>query len=227
MSLILDALNRADNERKNEQNSPNLHVAPVFSANEAKPYLRWVVEALIAITLIGYIIYLQMSADSTATEQLQPLQATPVISTTQPSTPITIPPVTKDKISTKKPSSEISQLYQQAQAPSVATTHKPHTSPAPLSLSTPEKKPHINTNIPFLTELPPKVQKLIPSIDYNQHVFFENGESFIEVNQILAKQEDYIDDTLQLISIHAEYCIFSYQGYQFRLNALNSWVNFQ
>lgn len=57
MSLILDAINRADQERRESNHSPSLQTSQSPEPKAPRPYLRWAIEALIAIVVIGLIAY--------------------------------------------------------------------------------------------------------------------------------------------------------------------------
>ena len=56
MSLILDAINRADQERNENNHNPSLQTSQSPEPKNSRPYLRWAIEALIAIIVLGLII---------------------------------------------------------------------------------------------------------------------------------------------------------------------------
>ena len=69
MSLILDALNRADQERSEEKSAANLHANIVPSVADKSPLLRWIVEAVIIILVAGALIYSQFIDNGAVTTQ--------------------------------------------------------------------------------------------------------------------------------------------------------------
>ena len=56
MSLILDAINRADQERSESNHSPSLQTSQSPEAKPQPPYLRWAIEGLLALIIIGFVI---------------------------------------------------------------------------------------------------------------------------------------------------------------------------
>ena len=64
MSLILDALNRADQERNEENNTPILHKNYSPSVSASNPVRRWIFEALIIILVVAVLVYSQWSQNT-------------------------------------------------------------------------------------------------------------------------------------------------------------------
>ena len=77
MSLILDALNRADQERSEEKHAPSLHSSHSPPPTSAAPISRWIIEAaVLAILLIAVMVYSQWpSTPDTALTYSKPASA--------------------------------------------------------------------------------------------------------------------------------------------------------
>ena len=81
--------------------------------------------------------------------------------------------------------------------------------------------------MPLLAQMSPRFQNLIPSIDYEIHVYAESENiGFVRLNGSIAKVGTTLSADLRVIAILKDSVVLDYQGTQFRLLALNSWVNF-
>ena len=259
MSLILDALNRADQERSEENNHINLHASQSPVVNSSHPFRRWIIEAVIVLLAIGAFAYSQWqparevsgivdtnNKTTVDTVEQQRKVAPPTKAVTEnnltlaqnqlldrPSKPVQkIPAIDK----------AVASLYQQqdtAKKPTPVTTIKtttpiktikPQPKPEPQLKEKP-KEPVDNTQlilqqIPLITQMPARYQRTIPSIDYEVHMYAEGGKGFVTINGAVLKTGTVIDPGLRVIAILQDSVVLEFKNQQFRLPALNSWVNY-
>ena len=268
MSLILDALNRADQERSQEQSAPNLYSAHDSATQYSKPVRRWVIEGIVILLVVVAVVYslffqrdvppAQNIDTETVVEQAvpKPVAAT---SATTPATKDTAdqsaanavqtPPANvaaaKESVAGEtgqagqagqaetvtQPSvtdPAISSLYQQQADASVDKTPNPEqpaaAAPAPQPV---DNSQAILQQIPLLAQMSPRFQNSIPSIDYTVHVYSDSENAgFVNLNGSIRKIGSKIAPGLIVIAILKDSVVLDYNGTQFRLLALNSWVNF-
>lgn len=231
MSLILDALNRADQERSENNKPISLQAGHPSSVSTNSPIRRWIIEGVIIILAIAAFVYSQW--------QPSPLPTVPIINTTATNTVTLKPTVTTSEPAVVKPpkaatvisdkivkQEAIVSLYQQPQ-----TVEKtPAISIAPKTRPDTEKSADttqlILQQIPLLTQLSARYQRTIPSIDYELHMYAENGRGFVTINGAVLKTGSVIDSGLRVIAVLHDSVVLEFKGKQFRLPALNSWVNY-
>ena len=76
MSLILDALNRADEERKQRELTPSLRSTPTAPAENHKTFNRWTIQALailLLFTLVLYTLFFRSPPELTQTNSNDPV----------------------------------------------------------------------------------------------------------------------------------------------------------
>ena len=254
MSLILDALNRADSEREEAKPtgtipSPHSQTTPATSHRK-----RWVIEGvLIAAIIVVAVLYVNRADESPAVAEtpaaematlaspVQPAQvAKPIVPVklveTKPvkNKPATVKPAAKPKIINTNQQA-INSLYQQAATQPVTTTtpQAVELKPAAVTTSpTTTAKPVDETNavlqsIPLLAQMSTRFQRSIPTIEYTVHVYSENrGSGLVKLNGESYKIGGQVLPGLRVIAILKDSLVLEYQGRQFRLMALNSWVRF-
>jgi hypothetical protein len=143
-----------------------------------------------------------------AEEKIEPPTAPPVIETPKPET---------------KKNPAIASLYQQK----VEQPTEPK-----KAVVTPTAAPVDNTlfilkQIPLLLDRSSRFQRSVPSIDYAVHVYSEeDGAGFVKLNGAISKVGAQIAPDLRLIAILNDSIVLDLNGTQFRLQALNSWVNY-
>lgn len=306
MSLIFDALNRADQERNEEHSTPNLQVTHAPIEEPSSPLRRWFVEAAIVIIALAVAVYALVdrsnpSAEPTAvttaiaTSVTTPI-ATPIatpVTTSSPQTPLTatpntpasappapvttsvtepvaapvvgavvetvvetvvataVAPVVKMEKSApapipipkpikSKPNTAISSLYQQrAEAPAtIKPDAKIERSSVDASAATPiikstatgpvvDNSQTILQQIPLLVQMSQRFRRSVPSIDYTVHVYSEESNSgIVNLNGSVRRIGSKLAPELRVIAILRDSVVLDYKGTQFRLMALNSWINF-
>ncbi len=276
MSLILDALNRANQERNEDSNNPYLQTPSINASSERHPLKRWGFECLLAIIVIVACYYFFQQSNQQNTVALPavatinnnssdhqdtannivesiPLQSkqTEQLITELLTTEHLITEqfaIDKNDLSTAEKSiavkdqpenseqdtAAINSLYQQQtkqaviQSPSQAE---------PKIIATPKKtiteviEPaddnglSILESIPLLAEFSTRFKQSVPSIEYSTHIYSEEGGVVI-LNGKTCKVGTELAPGLRVIAILKNSLVLDYNGRQFRLQALNSWINF-
>lgn len=223
MSLLLEALHKAEQDRKLDkpiENQPSS--SNTVRATDKKNALTLPLLGLATSIAACAAIYLSLTDDTA--QQVQIVEQTIIKqlpATTNNNTKKTIqnPQINQDKID---------KLYQQ---PPQAKTLTPSKS-KPLANSNLQTKPEntapLLATIPAITELANPYQKQIPSLDYSAHHFSETAsiDSFIVINEKQLQPGDWLNKELQLIDIYSHYSVLQHNGQTFKLKALNSWINF-
>jgi general secretion pathway protein A len=78
-------------------------------------------------------------------------------------------------------------------------------------------------NAPALSDMPAWVQKDLPSLSFDQHIYTSDGESWVKVNGRDRYEGDTISGGLILNHIYAQKVILTFKGEQFSLPALSTW----
>lgn len=80
---------------------------------------------------------------------------------------------------------------------------------------------------PLLVDLPTVVKDEIPTIFFRQHDWSAQANTRnVNLNGKVFREGDQVAPDLQLLEIHSDFILMDFQGNEFRLRALNSWVNF-
>ena len=80
---------------------------------------------------------------------------------------------------------------------------------------------------PLLVDLPTVVKDEIPTIFFRQHDWSAQANTrSVNLNGKVFREGDQVAPDLQLLEIHRDFILMNFQGNEFRLRALNSWVNF-
>lgn len=244
MSLILDALNRADQERTEENHIPNLHSSHGPAPDTSKPVRRWIIEAAIVCLAVSAFVYSQWSDDSGANIQTESIAVSPIAASaekvlpaaqktiaTSSATPTaankTMIETAVEKPATPEASTTITSLYKQP------ATEKKASAPAINKVPAVKEEPAIDNTrfilqqIPLITERSSRFQRSIPNIDYEVHVYSEEGGAgFVKLNGNIVRVGAQLVPGLRLIAILNDSIVLDLNGVQFRLPALNSWVNY-
>lgn len=79
-------------------------------------------------------------------------------------------------------------------------------------------------DLKFAHELPEALKEKIPSIMYTAH-YYNDGSSTVTLNRSEISEGQKIDNDLFLVDILKDGIIVRFQSEQFKLSALNSWIN--
>lgn len=77
---------------------------------------------------------------------------------------------------------------------------------------------------PFLSELSQADKDAIPTVYYSKHDYIEGGRSSVVLNSKVLEAGDKVGG-LNVDEVLSDSVVLSHHGIQFRLKALNSWVN--
>ena len=254
MSLILDALNRADQERSEDRPLPDLQASQTPQPDAHRPWLRWILEGLVVLLAIAALVFALWGRpeDSAATkpppdniaEKSLPSPQTAIAASTTANAAKTSDHVTASQpVAAVNPppapavnQAAIAELYQQpvaANQPAAAEADSAPPAAATTATAT-AKSPNaddegqsILEQIPLLSQRSLRFQRRIPSIEYSMHVYAEeNGKGFVVMNGKQQRVGSQPAAGLRVIAILKNSIVLDYQGTQFRLAALNSWANF-
>jgi len=247
MSLLLDALNKADQERKRNEATPGIDSNHENIIDHSARNKSLVIAAL----AIGFVILLaaiywlgQRSATTT-----------PIATATNPSAKTaksqqhasmaaksSVANVSQESISSTANSDtsedSVASLYQQnaqAQNSNATLTISPPQTDSP---ATPTTEPVTTTeqttaaptsitqfaNLPDLHDLPSQVLEKIPSLNYSEHNYNSNGGS-VKINGNIQHPNDQLAGGVVIDKILEDGMILHVGNYAFKMHALNSWIN--
>lgn len=74
-----------------------------------------------------------------------------------------------------------------------------------------------------LSQMSQKLQKALPSLQFEQHIYSSDGQGWVTVNGRDRYEGDYINNDLRVDKILPQQVILSFKGEQFSLPALTNW----
>lgn len=92
-----------------------------------------------------------------------------------------------------------------------------------LDASPAEPAQAINSEVPPLSKMPAWVQKGIPSLTFEQHIYISDGQGWVNVNGREQYEGDIVADGLNIEKILPQQVIMTYRGETFSLPALTNW----
>lgn len=272
MSLILDALNRAENERKNQKAVPDigtLHTPIEITEATGSNKKLWVIAALIVVVGLIVAVWLfargdQASSPSLATAVESDKRSEPV--STPDAAPATqqvssaanaqiavakMPSRMADAPNTNLSSNvadSVDQLYLAPEtAPEIDANINELYAAKTSEGSTPIVEPFANaettavvksepevpvrtfasiTNIPGFNDLPWNTRQSIPTITYARHNFLANGLSSVVINNQTVGVGNIISVGQFVVQeIYVDGVVLKHGNTQFKLRALNGWIN--
>ncbi len=202
MSYILDALRKADAERRSGT-VPGIHAPPAFSASTtpAPPWRsRWLwlsVPALLAVATAAWFATGPAKSASTKPPVVTAAAALPPPPLpTAPQTEETPPIVTPAKKKEKTPKKEAA-----------------HKSRPPAE----DPKPEAAGAVATLAELPPQIQRELPALAVGGYIYSGNkAERSILINKRLLREGDEIAPGLRLETMTPAGMVLNYKGYRYR-----------
>lgn len=233
MSLILDALRKADAERERGA-VPSLHsqpVAPPSTGTPRKPVARpnWLWIAIgVVIGLAGAVTWMMVGSGGPQTSALPPQAAQPGTSTAAPVAP-TVPAAPAPPV-TVAPSG----VAPAPAAPSGADS-QPVAEPAPWRQPEERKDgraeakgaappprvltaPSVETPVMSREQLPPNIRAELPQFAVGGSIYSPSpaARSLI-VNGQLYREKDRLTQDLSLEEIKLKSAVFSFRGYRFEV----------
>ena len=246
MSLLLDALNKADQERKRNETTPGIssnHEQRVDEEESRGYSLVLIVAGVIGLGLLLVAIYwlgqrstatnLPATANSntsavTATTNNKKSVATNSAntgnSTEQQTAPANNPaPETEENVAN---------LYQQnnqvpeSNASITLSAPPPVAEPGPVTPENIESPTSIAqfANLPELHALPNNILERVPTITYTEHNYNVNG-STVKINGSIFQVNEQIANGIVIDKILEDGLILHIDNYSFKMRAMNSWIN--
>jgi general secretion pathway protein B len=261
MSLILDALNRAEQERSEKNHIPSLQ-SMHGSTEVVRPSLlqrlhleRWLIVLVVAYLAVDYFsdkpaspmvtpasapVAAPVKIPSPAPEVVQLPQAEKLVVPAPAPEPVSAvrpestPAVDSKPASRVASSREVESLYsapakdpEKSRAASKAEPLVDNTA-APASQTAATEQQRAYARAEEITQLPLDFRQQIPSLKYGNHIpASESGDSRVVLNGTVYKEGDPVAPGLVLKGISEQGIVLEFQGTQFRLEAHNSWINFQ
>jgi hypothetical protein len=237
VSLILDALNKSEQERTGRENAANIHAVHGSSPEQEKrlQHRRWFWE-IMAVVLILVLVYFYTEFTTKALVPVPliestalPVETDSIAAVDRPVQKTVVEPVVMQEL---KPleveassSDAVKQLYEQPEVIEAAPVIVEE------EVVSAVVEPPIDENaqwiaVPLISELPPRISSGIASIDFSVHMYSdEEGASFVNLNGELHREDDMVAPGLRLVKIFEYGVVLDYQGTQFRLLPLSGWVN--
>jgi general secretion pathway protein B len=252
MSLLLDALNKADEERKRGDGPPTIDSHHnEFGVETKRKIPTALVILFVIITLAGLLAAVYWLGKKTQA----PTQTNITASVSTPTQSVSIEPPLAPPQSTQPdkhlPTAEMSaynndsehNMPEQKTVPepipeeqSVATLYQQQTNdklPAPQSQDMPSQAEQ-NTNapnsikqfanIPEIQDLPNDILNNLPSLKYTEHHYNNNGGSVV-INGLVKHANEELAQGLVIDKILEDGIILHIGNYSFKMRALNTWVN--
>jgi general secretion pathway protein B len=242
MSYILDALKKAEAERRQEQ-VPGLDAQPIAASPDSRRGPPWLwptltggataLAALIAIT--WWQPWRTTPAPAPHAMQAAPVApaapaaapaaaATPAAPATQPArTPAPVPAAAATAIAeadTPKPSAPVAKAPPKAAKPKAkpAQAKAPRESEATPPAATASARPApAEESIPALRELPEALQRTIPPITVGGYIYAARpADRSVLINKRLVRDGDQISPGLTLEKMTPNSMVFNYNGTRFR-----------
>ncbi len=275
MSLILDALNRADQQRNTQVDPIGMQASQSPAQSSLVSALPWAISTVCLIVVMFFAIYLLRLQTTPIVEQTSTIKsAVPVLSSDAKSFEKLGSSQTREQLDESEPLASAEKLRKGYKAdvkfdplasstmvntlakktaagarqtdPTVlslydrapvnvsniaSTNSEPMDAAIPTDTLVPEpsEDPTIKIlqQIPLITERSTQFQRSIPSIDYEVHAYSgQQGSGFVKLNGKIHKVGAQIAPGLRLIAILDNSVVLDMKGIQFRLPALNSWVNY-
>lgn len=234
MSYILDALNKSEQERREQQHAPSLQAihqgnAPQPTHKRRQIWLFMCVALLCAAMLVAAIYVYQKTADHGPASSAPPVAATAPMAPTQPMVPAQV--MTANPTQTPPPASaaNVTSLYNQPEPELPPVEPKTIESASALTLSAAELDmaraalSSISTT-PSIHSLPPGVKNRLPELYYSAHIFSnEEGKGFVIINDQSRYKGDVIARGLYVQEVLEEGVILNFEGTAFFLDALTDW----
>lgn len=239
MSYILDALNKAERERKRGA-APALDGGPTLTSDVPTPHNPWLWIALLAVVfnaaLAALLVWSSLQDKPGVAEQppAAAVPATPPAAAAAPVNPappadLAAPPQPNDPLETLRPAQPLvpkssiplmtdAELQQQARAreleeqAAAAQAAAPPPPPEPRD----ETPPPLET-IPLQIELPQELQQALPQLRVDVHVFDDaRANRFVMINLRRYREGDEIAPDLILERVTREGMVLIFHGERFR-----------
>jgi general secretion pathway protein B len=245
MSYILDALQKAESERKLGA-LPNLYAqqVPIYPWDARVPFWRrpslWMVLAALG-AILAALAWRQpwqtiagSSAADTSVAQALPKSAPIIMKPAPPRTPVERPPVVA-AVTVPAPLPKPPRAEPARQRVEPARTEKPREKKSP-KLAEPSGPPAVKESmandappgpapmpvaerpVPTLRELPVNIQREIPAVAIGGYIYASSpAERSMLINKKLLREGDQVAPGLMLETMMAKEAVLNYRGYRYRI----------
>lgn len=246
MSLILDALKRAQGERQSTESrvAEELLDSPAVAPQKSSSFVLWIISFLLMAILVSlwFLFKQDRSPETTPVVMPEPIKS---VSTSSAQ------PIQTSSVAAVTPS--VSDLYQQnvSSTPGVQDVHiaqlyaeKSQVSSVASEVSVDNPLPDMNQSLPksmqvtteirrladlsgviAFEELSLNQKKLFPSINYSQHNYLGNSASSVVINGNLMRVGSRISPEIEIVDVLEDGIILRIEGREVSFKALNSWIN--
>lgn len=229
MSYILDALNKSEQERREQAQVPNLqalHQPPPASSGGKTSGLVWALATgLLLVSCAAAYVWFQAQpqapqASATALA-ISPAQVPAQPADNAPATPEAPAPMNKSAAPgpTAEDASAVSSLYRApAEAEPAQTAVAPGLAQAVRTAMT---QP---ATLPSIRALDASTRARLPKMYYSAHIFSnEEGKGFAIINDRSRYKGDVIGPGLFVQEVREEGVVLNFEGQAFLLDALTDW----
>lgn len=245
MSLLLDALNKADQERKRNETTPGIssnHEQRGGDDEESRGYsLPLIIAGVVGLCALLVVIY-WLGQRSTATAPAPAAVATsaaPVESQRPNATPAPNPAPPQPSVANADPAPKtdenVADLYQQSTQvpasnaaitiappqPAQATVEQAPVSPE--NIASPTSITQFK-NLPELHALPNNILDKVPTLTYSEHNY-NGSNSSVKINGTIHHVNDQIANGIVIDQILEDGMVLHIDNYSFKMRAMNSWIN--
>jgi general secretion pathway protein B len=227
MSIILDALQRSEQESENNSQAPGLHTRH-DAAGRARswPGYLWLI-GIILLLLLALMTGAWLQRDKAA--PLLPAAPAAVVESVPAPVHAPVPESVAVVTLPASDSAEVAALYQQTSPKEQDENTQPAMDVEVItSLAQAELKvaPAASHSTPLIADLPQRIKDQIPSIFFRKHDWSSQpAGSSVQLNGGVFKAGDTVAPGLRLVEILPDSIVLDFRGEAFRLRALNSWVN--
>ena len=248
MSLILDALGKSDRER-GVQSVPALHAPDGEAAPERRSWRAWIWPGLtVLFALVALGLWLGggdagnagVAGSPPSTQPSTPPR--PAQTPAQPSTQVPEQQSPEQQPPEQAPAAEpaadgeraqIAALYADTGPDEAAPAEPPidvdslaMAAQAELNRLRTEDEPLADHPAPLVGDLTQRARNAIPSVFFTMHHWSTvPAEREVVLNGEVRREGDSVASGLKLVEILEDSIVLDYRGTEFRLRALNSWVN--
>lgn len=219
MSYILDALKKAESERK-LGTVPNVHAQPVPVASaDGRPTLwrrplMWIVPLALMILLAAFA---SLRPWQTGSSPVQPLpeaaQAGSESGTAPQTAPVVAEPTPKISLPADAAPSHKSSPTKPAKPKSDRTLVKKPAESKPAPAAAPSEN-----QVATLRELPENIQREIPALTVNGYIYSSiQSERSVLINKKLLHEGDEVVPGLMLEKMMPKEAVLNYKGYRYRM----------
>ncbi len=247
MSLILDALNKSEQDRPEQETTPGLQTIHHTAPQEQRRWL-WMAWPVATVIFASLALGLWMGrAPDAPRPQPAPVVSTPVIAPVP--VPLAEPVLAVQETVLEAPPPEVlpePTVVIAEPAPTadngVAALYAPVVEEVPVVEDTPTaididalaqaaeqalaERLAVEHNVPFISELRQSTKDEIPTVFFTVHRWSSSPQDKdVVLNGKTYHEGDLVKPGLRLTEILKDSIVLDYRGTEFRLNSLNSWVN--